>query len=249
MAEDKNYFEVLNSINVSDKTEKKGKLTYLSWTWAWAEIKKRHPDANYKIYERPDGVNYWTDGRTCWVKTGVTVDGIEHIEYLPIMDFNNRSIPLEKVTSMEVNKAIQRSITKACARHGLGLYIYSGEDFPEETDGATQAPKQATRQDSSKQSTIAPKQKLQTAQQSLNYSSGKREATQNKRPVERFTTNDQLETIRKELKRTGVGEEKILDRYHVSGLGGLTERDAADAIKGLAKTPSAGFDDGEIPFK
>ena len=72
---------------------------------------------------------------------------------------------------------------------------------------------------------------------------------ENKRPVERFATNDQLETIRKELKRTGVSEEKILDRYHVSGLGGLTERDAADAIKGLAKTPSAGFDDGEIPFK
>ena len=72
---------------------------------------------------------------------------------------------------------------------------------------------------------------------------------ENKRPVERFATNDQLETIRKELKRTGVAEEKILDRYHVSGLGGLTERDAADAIKGLAKTPSAGFDDGEIPFK
>ena len=56
---------------------------------------------------------------------------IEHVEYLPIMDFNNRSIPLEKVTSMDVNNAIQRSLTKACARHGLGLYIYAGEDLPE----------------------------------------------------------------------------------------------------------------------
>lgn len=127
----KNYFEVLNDINVSDKTEKKNGLTYLSWSWAWGEIKKIHPNANYKIYERPDGVIYWTDGKTCWVKTGVIINDIEHIEYLPVMDYKNNSIPLEKVTSFDVNKAIQRSLTKACARHGLGLYVYAGEDLPE----------------------------------------------------------------------------------------------------------------------
>ena len=127
----KNYFEVLNDINVSGKTEKKNGLTYLSWSWAWGEIKKIHPNANYKIYERPDGVIYWTDGKTCWVKTGVIINDIEHIEYLPVMDYKNNSIPLEKVTSFDVNKAIQRSLTKACARHGLGLYVYAGEDLPE----------------------------------------------------------------------------------------------------------------------
>ena len=126
-----NYFETLNAINVSDKTEKKGKLTYLSWVYAWSEIKKRFPDATYTVYENRDGWNYHTDGRTCWVKTGVTVNGIEHIETLPVMDYNNNSIPYEKVTSYDVNKAIQRSITKACARHGLGLYVYAGEDLPE----------------------------------------------------------------------------------------------------------------------
>ena len=73
---------------------------------------------------------YWTDGRTAWVKTGVTIEGMEHIEYLPIMDYRNPSIPLEKITSMDMNKAIQRSLTKAAARHGLGLYIYAGEDIP-----------------------------------------------------------------------------------------------------------------------
>lgn len=128
---EKNYFEVLNDINVSGKTEKKNGLTYLSWSWAWGEIKKIHPDANYTIYERPDGIIYWTDGKTCWVKTGVTINDIEHIEYLPVMDYKNNSIPLEKVTSFDVNKAIQRSLTKACARHGLGLYVYAGEDLPE----------------------------------------------------------------------------------------------------------------------
>lgn len=127
-----NYFTQLYGINVNDKTEQKNGLTYLSWAWAWGELKKRHHDAYYTIYENPDGWNYHTDGRTCWVKTGVTVNGLEHIEYLPVMDLRNRSIPLEEVTSTDVNKAVQRSLTKAAARHGLGLYLYAGEDLPEE---------------------------------------------------------------------------------------------------------------------
>lgn len=127
-----NYFSILSNINVNDKTEKKNNLTYLSWAWAWGEIKKQHPDATYAIYENADGWFYHTDGRTCWVKTGMTVNGIEHIEYLPVMDHRNASISAEKVTSFDVNKAIQRSLTKAAARHGLGLYIYAGEDLPDD---------------------------------------------------------------------------------------------------------------------
>ena len=129
--EKKQPFELLNAVNVNGHTEQKNGLTYLSWAWAWAEVKKAFPDANYTIYEDANGRPYHNDGRTCWVKTGVTICGLEHIEYLPVMDFRNQSIPLDKVTSMDVNKAIQRSLTKACARHGLGLYIYAGEDLPE----------------------------------------------------------------------------------------------------------------------
>lgn len=141
-----NYFVELNNINVNGKTEKKNGLTYLSWAWAWGEVKKLHPDATYTIYENADGLFYHTDGKTCWVKTGVTVNDVEHIEYLPVMDFKNRSIPVEQVTSFDVNKAIQRSLTKAVARHGLGLYIYAGEDLPEseapeEKPAAVPAPK------------------------------------------------------------------------------------------------------------
>lgn len=124
-------FNTLNSVNCNEHTEKKNGLTYLSWAWAWAEVKKRYPSANYTIYENADGWNYHTDGRTAWVKTGVTIEGLEHIEYLPVMDYRNASIPLEKITSFDVNKAIQRSLTKAVARHGLGLYIYASEDLPE----------------------------------------------------------------------------------------------------------------------
>lgn len=135
----KSVFETLNAIDCSEHTETKGKLTYLSWAWAWQILKKNYPTATYKIYEDANGRFYHTDGRTAWVKTGVTVEGIENIEYLPVMDNYNKSITIDRVTSFDVNKSIQRSLTKAVARHGLGLYIYAGEDLPEET---TQQPAQ-----------------------------------------------------------------------------------------------------------
>ena len=140
-------FETLNAVNVNGHTEKKNGLTYLSWAWAWGELLKRYPDSTYTVYENKDGWNYHTDGKTCWVKTGVTVDGKEYVEMLPVMDFKNRSIPADAVTSFDVNKAIQRSLTKAVARHGLGLYIYAGEDLPEgeEQEQPKAEPVQATK--------------------------------------------------------------------------------------------------------
>jgi hypothetical protein len=132
--ETKSVYEVLSKINVNDKTETKNGLTYLSWAWAWGVLKQNYPSASYTIYENKDGWNYHTDGKTAWVKTGVTVENIEHIEYLPIMDFRNKSIPLEQVTSFDVNKAIQRSLTKAISRQGLALYVFAGEDLPEDNN-------------------------------------------------------------------------------------------------------------------
>lgn len=134
-----NYFQELYNVDVSEKVKEKNGLSYLSWSAAWAEIKKRHPDAEFTIYEQTmdDMGNkrpWFVDpiSNTCWVKTGVTINGIEHIEDLPIMNFKNKSMTSAEVTSVDANKAIQRSLTKACARHGLGLYIYEGEDLPEE---------------------------------------------------------------------------------------------------------------------
>ena len=127
-------FATLAAINCNEHTEKKNNLTYLSWAWAWHICKAHFPDAQYTIYENPDGRPYFDDGRTAWVKTGVTINGQEHIEYLPVMDYNNKSIPVTRITSTDMNKAIQRSLTKAIARHGLGLYIYAGEDLPDALD-------------------------------------------------------------------------------------------------------------------
>jgi hypothetical protein len=134
----KNYFEELNEINVSDKIEKKNGLSYLSWAWAWGELKKKYPRAEKVVYKNENGWLYHTDGKTCWVEVAVIIPmndnpnaDIKEVEYLPVMDFKNQAVPLERITSTAVNTTIQRAITKAIARHGLGLYIYAGEDLPE----------------------------------------------------------------------------------------------------------------------
>ena len=131
MTQSKSVFDTLNAINVNNKTESKNKMTYLSWSWAWQMVKENYPSATYTIYENEGGMFYHTDGKSAWVKTGVTIKSIEHIEYLPVMDFRNASIQIDKLNSTDVNKSIQRSLTKAIARHGLGLYVYAGEDLPQ----------------------------------------------------------------------------------------------------------------------
>lgn len=116
-----------------ERPKKKNGLTYLSWAYAWGELCKVYPTATYKVHERDTQwgpCNYFTDGRTAWVKVSVTIGDLTHTEMLPIMDYRNKSIPLDKVTSCDANKAIQRCITKAVARFGLGLYVYAGEDLP-----------------------------------------------------------------------------------------------------------------------
>lgn len=132
MAEQKSVFETLSTISVKDKIERKGNLDYLSWANAWATLKQNYPNAQRKVYESDHtGFNYFTDGRTAWVKVGIEVSGVEHIDYLPIMDYRNNAIHVDKVTSTDVNKAIQRSTAKAIAMHGLGLSLWTGEDVPE----------------------------------------------------------------------------------------------------------------------
>jgi hypothetical protein len=138
--ENKSVYGTLSSISVKDKIERKGNLDYLSWANAWAMLKSNYPDAQRNVYENTEGMNYFTDGTSCWVKVGIVVGGIEHIDYLPIMDFKNNSIPLAKLTSTDVTKAIQRSTAKAIAMHGLGLSLWTGEDLPEMVAEAPKKP-------------------------------------------------------------------------------------------------------------
>jgi len=134
-------FKTLSAISIKDKIERKGNLDYLSWANAWSLLKTHYPNAQRKIYEHEHtGLNYFTDGTTAYVKVGIVVNDIEHIDYLPVMDFRNNAIPIGKLTSMDVNKTIQRSTAKAIAMHGLGLSLWTGEDVPELTTTAPVAP-------------------------------------------------------------------------------------------------------------
>ena len=146
-------FDILNAVNVNEHTETKDtgkvKLTYLSWAWAWSEVKKRFPNASYEIIKF-DGLPYVYDDRTGFmVYTTVTIDGITHEMWLPVMDGQNRAmmaqpyqittsygktITVQPATMFDVNKAIMRCLTKNLAMFGLGLYIYAGEDLPETSD-------------------------------------------------------------------------------------------------------------------
>tara|TARA_R100001510_G_C7656142_1_gene215811 strand:+ start:2451 stop:3056 length:606 start_codon:yes stop_codon:yes gene_type:complete len=131
--ENKNVFKDLSSVSIKGKTDKKGKFDYLSWATAWSLIKEKYPNAQRLVYESPHtGLNFFTDGKTAYVKVGITIDNLEHIDYLPIMDYRNNSISVDKVTSMDVNTAIQRSTAKAIAMHGLGLSLWIGEDTIEQ---------------------------------------------------------------------------------------------------------------------
>jgi hypothetical protein len=127
---EQSVFATLYGLAVKDKIERKGHLDYLSWANAWALLKANYPDAQRKVYEHDHtGLNFFTDGTTAYVKVGIIVNGIEHIDYLPVMDHRNNAIPVAKVTSTDVNKTIQRSTAKAIAMHGLGLSLWTGEDI------------------------------------------------------------------------------------------------------------------------
>lgn len=128
-----NYFKQLSAIDFSEKTKAKNGLKYVSWTKSWETIKENFPDATFKVYENEQGRFWFDDGKTGWVKCSVTINGIEHIEYLSILDFKNKAIPADAITSQEAAKAMQRAITKAGARHGVAIHVYNGEDLPSET--------------------------------------------------------------------------------------------------------------------
>ena len=200
-------FEELNAINVNDKTEKKKsgstELTYLSWTWAWAEVKKRYPDAHYEIMMH-DGLPYVYDENTGYmVFTTVTIDGISHMMWLPVMDGANKAMKskpytystkyngektVEAATMFDVNKTIMRCLVKNLAMFGLGLYIYAGEDLPE-----TEAEEQKTAQEVAK------------------------------KKLEKIDAG-QIEELKKTLSENGIDEAFVLSLYKLKDLSDVTNQ-------------------------
>jgi len=121
--------EMLLKKNVNDHVEKKNGLSYLSWAWAWAEALKADAKASYKIEMFGDKCFMDING-TAMVFVTVTMFDKPMTCQLPVMDYRNKAIP--NPDAFAVNTAIMRCMTKALALHGLGLYLYSGEDVPEE---------------------------------------------------------------------------------------------------------------------
>lgn len=157
----KSVFETLSSINVNDKVEKKNNLTYLSWAWAWGEVKKLYPNATYKVVEDPMSMKpyFFDDMLGYMVMTEVTIEGETLGMWLPVMDGANKSMrhepytyqtrygekTVEQATMFDINKTIMRCLTKNLAMFGLGHYIYAGEDIPETETQAQAQPKQKSK--------------------------------------------------------------------------------------------------------
>lgn len=144
-------FKEINQIDVSERIEKKMNLSYLSWAWAHQQMKLIDENAEIEIHEFPDyheikqlaelgmeitpeilkevTTNYKQDKAGAYVTVSVTLQGRTETESLPVMDFKNKS--MVEPSSMDINKAHKRCFVKALALHGLGLYVYAGEDLPE----------------------------------------------------------------------------------------------------------------------
>ena len=130
----------LLKINVNDHTEKKNNLTYLSWAWAWAEVLKHDPDAIWvcHTYGQPGHEEpCMRIGKTAMVHVSVTIKNLRRECMLPVMDHRNKAI--QDPDAFAVNTAIMRCMTKAISMHGLGLYIYAGEDLPEQGESEREA--------------------------------------------------------------------------------------------------------------
>lgn len=199
-------FETLYAVNVNDHTEPKGKLTYLSWTWAWAEVKKKYPDAVYAVWKDENHIPYIHDPKTGYmVFTTVTIEGLTHEMWLPIMDSRNNA--MTSPTMFDVNRAIMRCLTKNLAMFGLGLYVYAGEDLPDGEETQESIPKVKPE---------APPVEKQT----------------NETKVEKV----HIATLKDAMKQKGVTDKTVLDTFKVKTFEDLTIAQFEVALKKLDKT-------------
>lgn len=210
-------FDALQAVNVNGHTEKKKtgnvELTYLSWPFAWAEVKKRFPDAHYEVIKF-NGLPYVFDERTGYmVYTTVTIDGITHEMWLPVMDGANKAMKAEPysyetgfgqykktkvceaATMFDINKTIMRCLVKNLAMFGLGLYIFAGEDLP--IDSRSEEEKA----DDAKTQKVA-SQRIDTVKMSA---------------------------ITTAAESAGIPLEKILEKFQLKSIGDMTEEQFREA--------------------
>ena len=137
----KEIFAQLSAVDVSQYIETKNGLKYLPWSAVY-EIIGRSFNFDWGIEFDEDGRDHFGHGLDCYVRCWVEIEGVKRTEQLPIMDYRNVSIPEEKLTATAINKAHRRCMVKACAKFGLGLKVFMGEeiDAPQETEDVTVCP-------------------------------------------------------------------------------------------------------------
>lgn len=201
-----NYFTRLNQINVNDRVEKKGQFSYLSWPYAVAQLRLADPAACWEV-RRFDGLPYLKTDAGYFVEVAVTVQGVTLSQIHPVLDGKNR--PIFEPTAFDINTSLQRCLVKAIALHGLGLYIYAGEDLPEGDKPAEES---------------APRPKTPITPITTSGPSA---------------TAAQLRYIERLIDETGADLAKVLDYFGVASLPELTAQAASRCIKSLEKNRRA----------
>lgn len=220
----KSVFDTLYNINVNEHTEQKNGLTYLSWAWAWAEVKKKYPDAIYNIKRFENNLPYVYDPNTGYmVFTDMTINGITHEMWLPVMDNNNKAmkseeykfttrynkeVTVKQADMFDVNKTIMRCLVKNLAMFGLGLYIYAGEDIPKETPE-------------------------QIAERKLNGEAVELPTGEDFAKAMKSASDQQVTMIRGIAERIGQPIDKICNKYKVRNLHELSPEQATEIIEKL----------------
>jgi len=200
-----NYFAVLNRINVNEHVEKKGQFSYLSWPYAVAQLRLADPSACWEV-RRFDGLPFLRTETGYFVEVAVTVQGVTLSQIHPVLDAKNR--PIFEPTCFDINASIQRALVKAIALHGLGLYVYAGEDLPQGEGGEPAKPAEVDAPSRPR----APVSKLPTA--------GK-------------VTVAQIRYIERLLEETGSELDRLLEFFGIEGLEELTSQSASRAIRTL----------------
>lgn len=251
MADKKDVFKELFDLNLSDKTEKKKtgsqELTYLSWAYAWAAVKERYPEAHYEI-KKFDGLPYVYDEKTGYmVYTEVTIEGISHEMWLPVMDGANKAMKstpykyvtkygektVDAATMFDINKTIMRCLVKNLAMFGLGLYIFAGEDLPidsESEEVSTETKKPTTSKKSEKT-----EQKKSDEQKNAEMVAGVNPLLV---PNGTGMTEVRLKLLHEEMERTGIPETTVLSLAKVKALEDIPEATYIAIMHKFEKTPN-----------
>jgi hypothetical protein len=221
-----NYFARLSAINVSEHIERKGGFAYLSWPFAVAQLRLADPTACWEV-RRFDGLPFLMSDSGCFVEVAVTVQGVTLSQIHPVLDGRNRVIIAP--TAFDINTSIQRCLVKAIALHGLGLYVYAGEDLP-------QIGTEPAANDEGKNAGAAPTEPTKLPASSTG-SPGSNPVPA--KPVGKTISDAQQRTIQRLVTETGVELPRLLEFYGVRSLAEIGVADFLRVVRSLEKRRAA----------